>query len=64
MKKFIDFFHFELWESEKIPVKTSRNVDFKPLFMCFLATASGAKIRDAGTMNLTFSFKISLVVIV
>ena len=43
MKKIIDFCHFEFWESEKIPVKTIRNGHFKPIFMRFFATNSGAK---------------------
>jgi hypothetical protein len=63
MKKLIDFCHFEFWESEKIPVNTIRNGNFKPIFMRFLATASGAKLRGTGTIKLRFCFKISLLVI-
>ena len=63
MKKFIDFCHFECWESKKIPVNTIRNGNFKPIFMHFLVTASGAKLRGTGTIKLRFCFKISLLVI-
>jgi hypothetical protein len=63
MKKLIDFCHFEFWESKKIPVNTIRNGNFKPIFMGFLSTASGAKLRGTGTIKLRFCFKISLLVI-
>jgi hypothetical protein len=62
MKKIIDFCHFELWESEKIPVNAIRNGNFKPIFMHFLATASVAKLRGTGTIKLRVCFKISLLV--
>ena len=62
MKKIIDFCHFEFWESEKIPVKTIRNGHFKPIFMWFFATNSGAKTWDVATTKLIFCFKISSMV--
>ena len=55
MKKIIDFCHFELWESEKIPGKTIRNGHFKPIFMRFFATNSGAKTWDIATTKLIFN---------
>jgi len=63
MKKSLIFVILSIGSQKKIPAKTSKNVNFKPIFMRFLATASGAKIRDAGTIKLRFCFKISLVVI-
>jgi hypothetical protein len=63
MKKLIDFCHFENLGVRKIPVSAIRNGSFKPIFMCFLATESGAKMRDTRLMKLMFCFKISLLVI-
>jgi hypothetical protein len=62
MKKLIDFCHFEFWESKKIPVNTIRNGNFKPIFMRFLATASGAKIWGTVSIKFNLCFKISLLV--
>jgi hypothetical protein len=63
MKNLIDFCHFELSESEKIPANTIRNCNFKPIFMRFLATASGTKIWGTAPIKLILYFKISMLVI-